>query len=233
VADAGPDQTIDCVCPLGASVTLDGTGSFDLDGDYPLTYQWDVPGVVLDDASSATPNGVFPIGISTATLTVIDARGAQDSDDVAIEVVELYPPEVECTTDVAALWPPNHEMVHVSVYVLATDTVTTPQNLILLSVVVSSDEPDNADGVGDGDTTGDVDGADGSSAPVDVTLNFGGYDPLVEGFVGTIQLRRERDGNGDGRAYTIEATVLNSVGVPESSSCCVIVPHSQRAGPNG
>jgi len=44
VADAGPDQIVECACNTneGTKVTLDGTGSYDSDGDL-LTYTWTGP----------------------------------------------------------------------------------------------------------------------------------------------------------------------------------------------
>ncbi len=173
----------------------------------------------------ADPIGLFPIGITTATLTVTDGQGGVDVDDVVITVVDTSPPEVACTTDLAALWPPNHQMVPVNVFIDATDACTAPENLILLAVEVSSDEPDN--GLGDGDTAGDVFGEDGFTAPVDVTSSFA-FNPATGSFEGTILLRAERDGSGDGRAYNIEAFVVDTALNPASTSCVVVVPHDKR-----
>ncbi len=150
IADAGPDQELECTSPDGSTAPLNGTGSYDPDGD-PLTFQWDVPAaIVLDSASSPTPSGVFPLGTTLATLTVIDDKGGVAVDDVLVTVVDTTPPEVVCTTDVAALWPPNHKMVDVSLFVEATDACSEPEDIVLLLVTVSSDEPDDAIGMGDG-----------------------------------------------------------------------------------
>ncbi len=148
-------------------------------------------------------------------------------DNVQITVVDTIPPEVRCTTDLAALWPPNHNMVTVAVFIEATDACVAPQNLILLSVTVSSDEPDDAAGLGDGETTGDTHGADGYTSPVDVTSELH-YNPATERFEGFILLRAERDGNGDGRAYTIRARVLDNYNNVGNASCVVVVPHDKK-----
>lgn len=225
--NAGPDQIVDCTSSDGAAVTLDGTASFDPDGD-ELTYEWSVPnGVVLDDPMSPTPAGIFPIGITTATLTVTDGNGGLDVDDVKIEVVDETTPEVATTTDIGAIWPPNHDMIPVTVYVYATDNCTQPESLLLGSVTIQSSEPDDAEGNSDGETTGDVDGQDGFSAPVDVT-DLLTYDPETESFIGIVWLRAERDGEGPGRTYSINAIVLDSHNNFAESSCVVVVPHDRR-----
>lgn len=227
VADAGLDQEIECESSDGASVTLDASNSFDVDGDI-LEYQWSVPeGITLDDDTSATPSGTFPPGITLATLTVTDGQGGVSIDDVEISVVDTTPPEVSCTTNKGLLWPPNHQMEAIDIFVIATDNCSNPEDLILIEVTISSSEPDDAQGNGDGATVGDVDFEDGYSAPVDVTSSFA-YDIVNEGFAGQVMLRAERDGGGDGRTYTITAKLLDSSNNLATTSCVVVVPHDRR-----
>ncbi len=223
-ADAGPDQTVECTSPAGASVTLQGSGS-DPDED-ELMFKWCVPdGITLDDPTSPTPSGVFPIGVTVAILTVTDGNGGVDCDEVSITVVDSHPPEVACSTDTPALFPPNHRMVEVGVFIAATDACTAPGALELVSVLVTSNEPDN--GLGDGDTAGDVNGQNGYTAPVNITSAFS-YDAATESFQGSVELRAERSGEGVGRSYTIEATVIDSAGNTAVTSCVVVVPHDRR-----
>lgn len=135
-------------------------------------------------------------------------------------------PAVICTTDRDELWPPNHKMKEVRVFVDASDLCADSADLVLLEVVVSSDEPDNAPGDADGNTTGDTDGADGFVTPVDVT-EFFTFNPDTGGFEGSIFLRAERAEENGGRTYTIQATVLNSDNNWATSNCEVVVPEDQ------
>ena len=227
VADAGADQVIPC--PAGAIVQLDGTGSYDPNGD-GFSLLWTVPStVLLDDPTSATPLGAFPVGVTMATLTVTDDHGAVDTDDVVITVYDDAPPEVACTTNVASLAPPNRKMVAVEVYVEATDVCDAPDQLQLVAVTLESNEPDDADGKSDGSTTGDTHGADGFSAPVDVTSEFL-YNAATASFEGTVFLRAELDKNGSGRTYSINATVVDTAGNLADTSCVVVVPKKGRRG---
>jgi hypothetical protein len=76
VADAGPDQ----LGIAAGTVTLNGTGSFDPDGD-PITYQWSQiagPAVSISGMNSAT--ATFPAAAGQTysfRLTVRDDKGAQ------------------------------------------------------------------------------------------------------------------------------------------------------------
>lgn len=86
IANAGPDQTV----TEGDTVTLDGNGSSDPDGDR-LSYQWSlstVPsgsGASLSSSTSAQPNfRADKAGVFEATLTVNDGTSTSASDRVRI-----------------------------------------------------------------------------------------------------------------------------------------------------
>jgi hypothetical protein len=229
---AGGTLVFECDGPSGKEVTLGGSATDE--DDAILMFHWDVSdlSVDLDNPNIASPTGTFPIGITMATLTVADGRGGVDICDVLIEVQDTQPPEVMCTTSAAALWPPRHEMIEVQVIVTATDDCEYPDFVFPLVITCRSDEPDDAGGVGDGNTTGDVDGQDGFTAPVDI---FGSmeWDSVNHRYTGTISLRAERDGTGDGRKYTIDVMALDSHGNAAITSCCVVVPHDRRGGTSG
>lgn len=223
------DQTVECTSHDGALVTLDGSATDPDDPAANLVYQWFVSdlSVVLDDPSARIATGLFPIGVTMATLTVADGRGGVDVCDVLITVEDTLPPELLCTTDRASLWPPKHSMVPVTLVIAATDECADPDEILPISVRVSSSEPDDASGNGDGNTSGDVGGFDGYTAPVDVTASFS-YEPGTGLWTGTILLRAERAGSGVGRKYTIDVEAFDSHGNAAISSCCVVVPHDQR-----
>ncbi len=224
------DQTVECTSDAGAVVTLDGSATDADDPAASLVYEWFVSeaSVVLDDPSSPTPTGLFPIGVTMATVTVADGRGGIDVCDVLITVQDTMPPEVMCTTNMAALWPPKHSMVPVTMIVTATDACFDPDEILPITVTVSSSEPDEATGNGDGNTTGDVNGQDGYTSPVNVTASFS-YDTVNGRWAGTVLLRAERQGAGNGRKYTLDVSAMDSSGNPATTSCCVIVPHDRRA----
>jgi len=81
--------------------------------------------------------------------------------------------------------------------------------LVLLSV--TSSEPDDAEGAGDGHTTDDIQDV----APGELDFDF--------------KLRAERDGGGAGRVYTVTyaATTTNGSNRTTTASVLVTVPHDQ------
>jgi len=101
-ADAGPD----IVALAGATVQLDGAGSFDPDG--PITYQW--VGSDLSDPTLVNPTLITQDSGSnenrTYTLTVTDGGGLTDSDSVS---VTLY--SMSADSDMDAL-PDGWEFIH-------------------------------------------------------------------------------------------------------------------------
>lgn len=89
VANAGPDQTVEQDSPAGASVTLDGSGSSDPDGD-TLTYLWTWAG---GSASGVNPTVLLPWGVTEITLTVSDGE-LSDTDTVYVTVQDTIAPVI-------------------------------------------------------------------------------------------------------------------------------------------
>lgn len=233
ISNAGGNENgeivVSCAGPAGTPVQLDGTAA-DPDGPAEaLAYHWDVAGVQLDDPDIANPTGTFPGGKTMAVLTVTDDRGGISTSEVDVVVIDSTPPQVECATDLAVLWPPDHKMRTVEIRIRATDQCTDPTAMVIRSVTVSSDEPDDAAGCGDGQTTGDVHGADAFTNPLDITplLTF---DAMALEYRATIQLRAESDRGRDGRRYTINVVAFDASANPGTASCFVTVPQ-RRFGP--
>ncbi len=94
VADAGIDTTV----YEGDTLALDGTASYDPDGD-PITYFWIAPaGVTLLNPNSATPLFVTPDVTQnttyTFTLFVNDGEYNSDYDTVLVTVLKVNQPPV-------------------------------------------------------------------------------------------------------------------------------------------
>ncbi|MGD9161933.1 MAG: PKD domain-containing protein, partial [Desulfobacteraceae bacterium] len=103
VADAGPDQDVD----EGSSVTLNGSGSSDPEGD-SLTYKWTQvsgPAVTFNDSKIVNPAFDIPYidtdGESmTFQLTVTDEGGLQSSDTCIVNIVSVNnPPSADAGAD--------------------------------------------------------------------------------------------------------------------------------------
>lgn len=94
VADAGPDQNL---IFLGSDVYLDGSQSYDSDGDQ-ISFQWsfhskpDGSNAMLSDADTANPTFVADAyGTYRLILTVADPFGASASDSVDVSFDNLHP----------------------------------------------------------------------------------------------------------------------------------------------
>jgi hypothetical protein len=206
VADAGRDLIAECTSPQGAVVSLDGSASYDPVGQI-RSFEW------YSDFGSSTqthlgsgprPELALSLGTHEITLVVTNDSGTEATDTVLVMVSDTTPPTLppaELTRTM--LWPPNHRMVEVQVTASAVDTCTGAT--ISLEYVTSS-EPDDETGMGDGNTSNDIQGADIGTADFDFLL------------------RAERTEPGAGRIYGISYLATDGAGNKASQFATIVVP---------
>jgi hypothetical protein len=97
-ASAGPDQILSAGDQCTAPALLDGSGSFDPDGD-ALTYTWTGPTGILEGPN---PTAVLPPGTHELRLTAHDGKGQTASDTVVITVEDTTPPVLSVPAPVTA-----------------------------------------------------------------------------------------------------------------------------------
>jgi len=94
MANAGSNQTVEATSSAGANVTLDGSGSSDLDHD-TLTYTWTGP---FGTTTGVNPVVVMPLGTNTVNLTVDDGHSNTATASVMITVQDTTPPSTMITS---------------------------------------------------------------------------------------------------------------------------------------
>jgi hypothetical protein len=124
---------------------------------------------------------------------------------VSITVNDTVPPVITLNGNSISLWPANHSYHTVNVSdLVASASDNFDPNVTLNSVVitqVTSDEVEN--GNGDGNTLNDI---------------------VIASDCKSVQLRAERDGNGDGRVYTVTFLVRDAAGNTTTATAKVTVP---------
>ncbi len=154
------------------------------------------------------PAGCPPGQTTNVTFSAEDSCGNADDEVSGIQVQDATPPEVGCQAAVDSLWPPNHKFEDVGFSftfddICAPDTVTT-------SISVTSDE-----------ATATESGSGGLNHCADA----------VVGPDGTVRLRAERSGNGDGRVYVVTVSATDACGNVASCTVNVSVPHNVNGPP--
>jgi hypothetical protein len=203
VANAGPDQTLECQGGGGATVDLDGSGSRDADCDV-MRYAWTGP---FGSANGQKPTVFAPLGPNVVSLVVDDPWSSSSPDTTQITVRDTQPPSLQVTLTPTVLWSPDHRLVRIDATISVTDSCgDAPPQVVLTSII--SDQPDN--GVADGDTDDDIQ---------DDAIGF-----LDQSFL----VRAERAGNDPlGRTYTVTYTATDASGNKTQTSATVHVPLSQ------
>ncbi len=168
-------------CTANASVD---DGSFDPDGD-PLVI-------------TQSPAGPYPVGTTSVLMTVMDPSGATSQATATVTVVDSTGPDITgASASPDSLWPPNHQMVPITISYSASDNCSGAN----CSLSVSSNEPVS----GDDDTGPDWIIVDDHH----------------------VMLRAERSGNQYGRVYTISIDCVDGAGNHTIRRVTVRVPKSQ------
>jgi len=200
VANAGVDQTASVGSNCTAQVMLDGGASSDADGD-TLTYNWTGP---FGTATGPSPVVTLPLGTFTITLTVDDSLpGGRVTDTVVITTKDVTPPVVSASVLVPRLWPPDHGLVNVGLAATAIDNCDGSRPVTIAGFGDEEDEEPTGDGTFSPDAK-----------------NIG---------PGTLRLRSERKGDGDGRVYLIKATAADLAGNVGFNCVAASVPLSSSA----
>jgi hypothetical protein len=204
------------VYEIFSPVTLGGYVS-DFDGDL-LTYSWSDETGIIFSGEIMTIFGGNPVslpeqvlgdlelGVHPLTLSVSDNVNDPTQKYIMVEVIDTGQPTLAPVPNKTILWPPNHEMVEVTIEANASDN---SGGLVTLSAAVKSNEPQ--EGMGDGDQSPDW------------------TEPIIDQASGTIalQLRAERSGSGDGRIYTITITATDESDNSSQVLTEIVVPHDK------
>ena len=166
--------------------------------------------ITVDPTVQVIPGACAGDFVEVRTWTFADECGNNSSVSQTITVIDTSPPVITVSTEPLVLWPPNHQYytVNVADFVLAVD-----DNCGLLSTgdvlitQVTSDEPEDVNGGGDGNTLNDI---------------------LTGQDCQSVDLRVERQGSGNGRVYTLTVAVTDENGNMGTAEYEVHIPKSKK-----
>ncbi len=171
------------------------------------------PGAPCDDSNPCTTGDVCSSSAACVGTPLCDDHDpcTRDTCDGAGGCIFTPGFTIQVSLTPTLLSPANHGMVAISALVTATDICGgTPQ---VRFTSITSSEPDDAPGMGDGHTTDDIQDAAIGTAD----FNF--------------LLRAERAAHGHGRTYTVTYTATSSGGSTISATSAVLVPKDQKQAP--
>jgi hypothetical protein len=160
------------------------------------------------------PSGsAFPVGMTTVNCVATDASSNQSACYFSVTVNDTEPPIITTIATPIKLWPPNHMYQTINLANCIVSVTDNCNGLDVNSVVitkVTSDEPEDAPGSDDGNTLSDI---------------------VIAANCKTLQLRAERQSNGNGRVYTIYLRVTDASGNVGLVTCKVMVTVDRDGNP--
>ena len=196
------------VCPANITQGNDpGTCSATVNPGQPTTSDnCDTPTVTGTRDDDQALNAPYPKGTTIITWTATDGSDNQSSCTQTITVVDNEAPTFTFT-GTQTMWPPNHKYRTFPMTALVASVHDNCDGDIPVSSVVitkvTSDEIEN--GNGDGNTLNDI---------------------VIAADCKSVQLRGEREGNSNGRVYTIFFSVTDAAGNVGTGVTKVVVPHN-------
>ncbi len=205
------------VLEIGTDAVIVQATVADFDGD-TVDYQWVKDGVVLSSgtvtpAAGGTPMEIddlvipagapqFPLGANQVQFLVSDRVNAAVTEAATVMMQDTSKPTLAPTSSVNMLWPPNHDLIPVTIWANGEDN--GGGNLLFTATVQCSED----DGGTDPDSY--VDGIDNVAGTV------------------ALRLRAERSGTGQGRVYTVTVTATDGSGNQSVATVDIRVPHDKR-----
>jgi VCBS repeat-containing protein len=191
------------------SVTVNGSSSATVNG---VT----VSGIAVSAVGNVTANIAAACGATGASFTLRVTDSGSLSAQTTLNVVvtlETTPPVINLSSVIFAPFPNNHRYATIQVSQLVASVSDNCSTLAVGNVViekVTSDEVDNAPGDSDGNTVNDI---------------------VIAANCRSVQLRAERDGNRNGRVYTITLRLRDAAGNTTRATRKISVPLSQNGSP--
>jgi hypothetical protein len=215
-ADATPPATAPTATPAANAAGWNNTevtvilGALDNDGGSgvkEITYR--VAGAQTIAQTTAVGQQTSVVidaeGETYLTFFATDNAGNIEPAQTLTIRVDRSAPTLNCTVSPNRLWPPDHSLVTVRAHVAMTDALSGSAGFSLVST--TSSEPDN--GLGDGDTTNDIQ-----------AFTIGTPDTAGS-------LRAERSGRGLGRTYSLTYEGLDTAGNAARCAPVVTVPRAK------
>jgi hypothetical protein len=200
-------------CPANI-VTPAGSGSCSASlnpGTATATDNCDATPTITGTRSDGKPLTDPYSGVVIITWTATDDSGNSSSCMQTVTVTDTQGPVITVNNAAVTLWPPNHQYVNFNLSQFVTgasdncDSGVDINDVVIVSV--TSDELEDNPSGGDGNTLNDI---------------------VIAANCKSVQLRSERDGNLNGRVYTITFVVVDAAGNVGTASVKVTVPKSQN-----